>query len=78
MDGKGVKFCLRKIQQRNCNTFFVFLFSVDNVGHVPTQEQLFSGRVSKELSQIEVMRDEDLGLLVKVKTSKSPCPDGIP
>lgn len=53
------------------------VFTVESMGHIPMPQPVFSGRMSEELSQVEVMRGAVPYLLGKLKSSKSPNPDGI-
>lgn len=41
----------------NLNEFVASVFTVQNIGHVPKPQLLFSESKSEELSQIELTRD---------------------
>lgn len=52
----------RKIAAK-LSELFVSVFTMEGIGQVPITETLFSGKVSKQLNQIEVMRDEVMKLI---------------
>ena len=79
LDDQGVKGLLKGDREmaEKLNAFFASVFTVEDKKCMPTPEALTLGGVLKDLSHIEVTREEVMRLLDNLKTDKSPGPDGI-
>lgn len=79
MDDKETKELIKEggVVADKFNEFFGFLFTMQYEELIPTPELLFLGRVSEEWRQIDMTRQEVLGLLKKLHMNKSSYPDGV-
>lgn len=55
---------MRKIEEK---FNFAAVFTIESMEHVPISSQIFSGRESRELCEIQVTIDEVLNLLREIK-----------
>ncbi|XP_053142135.1 uncharacterized protein LOC128340687 [Hemicordylus capensis] len=79
LDNEGVKAIIKEDMEvaEKLNEFFASIFTAEDTEHIPVPEPGFLGMEAKELSQIEVTRDDVLNSLKKLKTNKLPGLDGI-